>query len=502
MLKLIFKAIDSKRVKYSRFSLSINFLISDKNLKRNVNKLDKSFDIKLSNLQKENILSNDVSEIRATKQNGRPDEFLFHKVKIDEKFNTDYFRNYCAGLISKIKNEKIKEVQVAIPKYNSFKKFFNDESYFYQTFAEGFVLGSYNFDKYMSDKKTKRKLNIIFNSDNLSLLRKALNNARYVTEGVNFTKDLQNEPGNTLTPSEFAKRISSKFKGTSGKGTVMNEREMKKRKMGGLLAVGMGSINPPRFIVMRYNGLKGKASKTKPIAIVGKGITFDSGGISIKPASGMGEMKADMSGAGVVAGLLLAAERAKLPVNLIGIIASAENMLSGSSMRPGDIVITSSGKSIEVDNTDAEGRMILADALHYASKEKPQMIIDLATLTGACVVALGELAAGMFTKDEILKDNLYTSGLKTYDRVWPMPLWDDYNYLIKSDVADVKNVGGRWGGSITAAKFLEMFVDKNIPWVHLDIAGTATPNDFNNYTKKFMTGFGVRLLFDFISNVK
>ena len=158
MLKLIFKAIDSKRVKYSRFSLSINFLISDKNLKRNVNKLDKSFDIKLSNLQKENILSNDVSEIRATKQNGRPDEFLFHKVKIDEKFNTDYFRNYCAGLISKIKNEKIKEVQVAIPKYNSFKKYFNDESYFYQTFAEGFVLGSYNFDKYMSDKKTKRKL--------------------------------------------------------------------------------------------------------------------------------------------------------------------------------------------------------------------------------------------------------------------------------------------------------------------------------------------------------
>ena len=250
-----------------------------------------------------------------------------------------------------------------------------------------------------------------------------------VTEGINFTKDLQNEPGITLTPSEFARRIASKFRGTSVKVTVFNEKEIKKRKMGGLLGVGMGRSNPPRFIVLRYNG--GKNKKSKPIALVGKGITFDSGGISIKPASGMGEMKADMSGAGVVAGLFLAAVKAKLPVNLIGIIASAENMPSGSSMRPGDIVITSSGKSIEVDNTDAEGRMVLSDALHYASKQKPKLIIDLATLTGACVVALGELTAGMFTKDEKLKEKLYTSGLKTYDRVWPMPLWDDYNYLIK-----------------------------------------------------------------------
>jgi len=177
-------------------------------------------------------------------------------------------------------------------------------------------------------------------------------------------------------------------------------------------------------------------------------------------------------------------------------------MLSGNSMRPGDVVITSSGKSIEVINTDAEGRMVLSDALVYASKQKPKLIIDLATLTGACVVALGELTAGMFTKDENLKGKLYRSGMKTFDRVWPMPMWDDYNYLIKSDIADVKNLGSRWGGAITAAKFLENFVDKNIPWVHLDIAGPAVANDVNNYTKKFMTGYGVRLLFDFISNEK
>jgi leucyl aminopeptidase len=214
----------------------------------------------------------------------------------------------------------------------------------------------------------------------------------------------------------------------------------------------------------------------------------------------MGEMKADMSGAAAVAGAILSAALEKLPVNIIGIIPSAENMPSGKSVRPGDIVKTASGKTIEVDNTDAEGRIVLADGLDFASKEKPDVIIDLATLTGACVVALGELAAGLFTKNEILSRELYSSGIKTNERVWAMPMWDDFNQLIKSDVADVKNIGGRWGGAISAAKFLEKFVDKNIPWAHLDIAGPVTPNTFSNYNKKFMTGFGVRLLFEYLLN--
>jgi leucyl aminopeptidase len=271
--------------------------------------------------------------------------------------------------------------------------------------------------------------------------------------------------------------------------------------MGGLLAVGMGSTNPPRLIKLEYDGSgKSKESRTKTISLVGKGVTFDSGGISIKPAKDMGEMKADMSGAAVVAGTILAAAKAKLPVKIIGVIPAAENMPSGSSMRPGDIVVTSSGKSIEVDDTDAEGRMILSDALYYASGLKPDIIIDLATLTGACVVALGEFVAGLFSKDENLAAVLYRKGLKTYDRLWRLPMWDDFNELIKSDVADVKNVGGRWGGAITAAKFLEKFVDKNISWAHLDIAGPAMANNFNNYSKKYMTGFGVRLLFDFLAD--
>ncbi len=243
---------------------------------------------------------------------------------------------------------------------------------------------------------------------------------------------------------------------------------------------------------------KGKRRSVKPIALVGKGVTFDSGGISIKPYNDMWEMKADMSGAAVVAGTILAAAKSKLPVNIIGIIPAAENMLSGSSMRPGDIVVTSSGKTIEVDNTDAEGRMILADALNYASKLNPADIIDLATLTGACVVALGEFVAGLFTKNEQLSKELFQLGLKTHERVWALPMWDEYHTLNKSDVADVKNVGGRWGGAITAAKFLEIFVNKKISWAHLDIAGPAMANNYNNYSKKYMTGFGVRLLFEYL----
>jgi leucyl aminopeptidase len=258
----------------------------------------------------------------------------------------------------------------------------------------------------------------------------------------------------------------------------------------------MGSDNPPRFIVIEYSGAP--KNKKKKIALVGKGITFDSGGISLKPALDMGEMKADMSGAAVVAGTIMAAAEEKIPINIIGIIPAAENMPSGKSLRPGDIIKTASGKTIEVDNTDAEGRIILADALHFASNEKPDLIIDLATLTGACVVALGEFAAGLFTKSESLNGSLYSAGLKTNERVWGMPMWDDYADLIKSDVADIKNIGGRWGGAISAAKFLENFVDKQIPWAHIDIAGPATPNNFTNYNKKFMTGFGVRLLFEFL----
>ena len=235
--------------------------------------------------------------------------------------------------------------------------------------------------------------------------------------------------------------------------------------------------------------------------MVGKGVTFDTGGYCIKPWQGMLEMKADMSGAAVVAGTVLAAAKMNLPIEIIGVIPSAENMINGEAMRPGDVVKTASGKTIEVGHTDAEGRMILADALDYASKQKPDEIIDFATLTGACVVALGLNAAGLFTKDDSMADELYRLGLKTYDRVWRLPMWDDYHKENESKIADVNNDGGRWGGAITAAKFLENFVDKKIPWTHLDIAGPAVANELTNYNKTFMTGFGVRLMSEYLFNI-
>ncbi len=488
-----------KKIAYSPLSISLKYMVDEKKLETSLLNLETIFNFKFSQLQKKNFLSAEGSQIRVSKKEGKPDSVIISKVKLDDHFSADYFRNHLAGFLPSLASEKLKGLHIFIPKYEIFKKHFESELYYYQTFVEGILLGNYSFDKYKADKKKPTNLSVFFYADNQKKLNQAISLGATVMEGVNFTKELQNEPGSVLIPNELAKRIKNTLPEAGVKVTVFNENEIKKRKMGGLLAVGMGSANPPRFIIMEYKG-GSKNKKAKTIALVGKGVTFDSGGISIKPASNMGEMKADMSGAAVVAGTVLAAAKAKLPVNVIGIIPSAENMPSGSSMRPGDIVITSSGKSIEVDNTDAEGRMILSDALNYASQLKPDVIIDLATLTGACVVALGEFVAGLFTKDDKLAEDLYLKGLKTFDRLWRLPMWDDYNELISSDVADVKNVGGRWGGAITAAKFLEKFVDPKISWAHLDIAGPAMANNYNNYTRKYMTGFGVRLLFDYLAN--
>ncbi len=498
MFKLEIKSGD-KKISYKPLSVSIKFLIDEKNLKQTLENIIKVTNVRLSELQKRNFLSKEGNEIRISKHDGKPDELFISKIKIDDKFSSDYFRNYLAGFIQNIGNEEIKYLHVSIPKYEHFKKYFSSEEYFYRTFMEGLFLGNYSFNKYKKDKKQAKPLGVYFYADDGKKLNSAVNKTLNLMESVNFSKDLQNEPSNVLVPNALAKKISSTLKVSGIKVRVFDEKEIKKRKMGGVLAVGGGSSNPPRFIVIEYNGVNKKNKKL--VALVGKGVTFDSGGISIKPSANMGEMKADMSGAAVVAGTIWAAAKAKLPVKILGIIPSVENMPSGKSFKPGDIVMTASGKSIEVIDTDAEGRVILSEALDYASKEKPDVIIDLATLTGACVVALGEFVGGLFTKDDKLADELCKAGQQTFDRLWRLPMWDDYIYLIKTDVADVKNLGSRWGGAITAAKFLENFVDKKIPWAHLDIAGPAMANDFNNYTKKFMTGFGVRLLFEYLENL-
>ncbi len=493
------------KIIYQPLSISLKYLIDDKKLSKSLPNLEKIFNIKFSELQRQNFLSDEGGVIRVTKPSGKPDALILQKVKLNEKFDADHFRNHLAEFISNLKTEVTKNLHIFIPAYSAVKKYFESEEYYYQTFAEGILFGNYSFDKYKSKKVKSKVLDVYFYSDNDKKLKNALKVAQNLISSVNLTRDLQSEPANNLTPELLATRIVTEVKQFGIKSIVFGEREIKKRKMGGLIAIGQGSVNKPKFIVLEYKPAvkfkKNKKIKNKKVALVGKGITFDSGGISIKPAKNMGEMKADMSGAAVVVGTLIAAAKNNLPVHLFGIIPAAENMVSGESIRPGDVIKISSGKTVEIEDTDAEGRVVLADALHYASQLKPDEIIDLATLTGACVVALGEFVAGMFTKNDAMANNLYKSGITTFDRVWRLPMWDDSNELITSDVADVANLGSsRWAGAITAAKFLEHFVDKNIPWTHLDIAGPAMNNSSRSYTKKHMTGFGVRLLFDYLSH--
>jgi leucyl aminopeptidase len=311
-----------------------------------------------------------------------------------------------------------------------------------------------------------------------------------VAQGVVMARDLINEPANVLFPEEFARRASGLKK--LGVGVeVLDTKAMTKLGMNALLGVGQGSRKDSRVVIMRWNG--GRKADA-PVAFIGKGVCFDTGGISIKPASGMEDMKGDMAGAACVVGLMhtLAARKAK--VNAIGAIGLVENMPDGNAQRPGDIVKTMNGQTIEIINTDAEGRLVLADVLHYVNtKHKPKCMIDLATLTGAIIVALGQEYAGMFSNDDQLCDRLTKAGTATMERVWRMPLGPEYDKQIDSKFADMKNTGGRFGGSITAAQLLARFVEKT-PWVHLDIAGTALGSPQNDINKSWSSGWGVRLL--------
>jgi leucyl aminopeptidase len=421
------------------------------------------------------------------------------KVKKDKSFNVDYFRNYLAGLIKSLYNDSVEELQIYLPQFVDYKDFFNSENYFIQSIIEGCYYGNYEFDTYKSDRKKKENLTVIIKGENPSLINSTIETTSFIMESLRFTRDLQNEPGNVLYPDSLANRIKAQFKGTNVKVSILDEKEIQKRKMGALWSVGKGSAHLPRMIILEYSPTKKASTKRKKVALVGKGITFDTGGISIKPSDRMWEMKGDMSGAAVVAGIIHAAAKSKLDIELLGVISAAENMVSSTAYKPGDIITASNGKTIEIDNTDAEGRVALADALVFASSKKPNLIIDFATLTGACVVALGEFVAGMFTHDESSSNLLYNSGQKTFERVWRLPIWEDYNSLNHSDFADIKNCGPRWGGAISAAKFLENFVSPEIPWIHLDIAGPSSPYKFNNYTSPYFTGFGLRLIYDFLS---
>jgi len=498
MFKLNYKI--GTKSDFDSLAVGVFYIPDDKKINNNLTLFEKKFRLKLSDLQKKNLLAKKNKQINISNAKGKPAQIFLHKFKLDEKFTVDYFRNHLAGLIKELNNRQLKSLHIFIPEFDFVKNYFDDREYFYRTFLEGLSLGNYTFDKFKKEKDKTSNLNVFLYAEDQKYLKSAITKNKSVIEGIFFTKDLQNEPPSTLRPFELANSVKEKLSKAGMKITVFDEKEIKKRNMGGLLAVGKGSDAKPRFIIIDYKP-KNKKSNGKKVALVGKGVTFDTGGYCIKPWQGMTDMKADMSGAAVVAGTMLAAAKMNLPIEIVGIIPAAENMINGEAMRPGDVVMTASGKTIEVGHTDAEGRMILADALDYASKQKPDEIIDFATLTGACVVALGINAAGVFTKYDALADKLYKSGMKTFDRVWRLPMWDDYNKDNESKIADVNNDGGRWAGAITAAKFLENFVDEKIPWAHLDIAGPAVANDLTNYNKKYMTGFGVRLMCEYLYGI-
>jgi len=497
LFNLKFKA-ENDSITFEENSALVKFFIESDKLENQLKYFFDSLGLKLGNLQRKNFLDKKNDELIYYSSEGEPSAIFIKKVKLDKEFNQDFFRNYFAGLIQSLQNKKLNTIHIITPVFEHFKDYFDDISYLIQSMIEGVALGNYTFEKYKSEKKQEENLNVKIHFTDTKLLNKVIDFTEKIMSAVYFVRDLVNEPSINLTPMEFASRAKAELQSSGINVKVFDKRELEKRNMNAILAVGNASANPPCMIVCNY---KPKVKSKKKIALVGKGVTYDSGGLSIKPTNGMVDMKADMAGGAVVFGILKAAALLKLPVELIGVVPAVENMPGGKSYKPGDVIISSSGKSIEVKDTDAEGRIILADALHFASQQKPDEIIDFATLTGACVVALGEIAAGLFTVNDKLADDLQKSSNKTYERLWRMPFWNDYKSMIKSDIADVANLGPRWGGAITAGKFLEHFVDEKIPWAHIDIAGPAIKHKSNNYTEKYDTGFGVRFMIDYLMNI-
>jgi leucyl aminopeptidase len=362
---------------------------------------------------------------------------------------------------------------------------------------QGIMIRNYKFNKYFVDKKNEHQIYLT----DLTLCTKhhaaaaaLINEQEIILRGLNFARDLVSEPGNILYPEAFAKQCEQ-LKKSGLKVSVLDKKQISKLGMNALLGVAQGSAHDPYVVIMEWEGDKSK-KKEAPIALIGKGVTFDSGGISIKPSQNMGDMKYDMAGAGAVVGTMKILAERKAKVNVVGLIGLVENMPSGTAQRPGDVVKSMSGKTIEIDNTDAEGRLVLADVLWYAQQHyKPAAMINLATLTGAIVVALGEgIYAGLFANNDELAQRLYDAGIKSGEKLWRMPMHDSYDKQINSEIADVKNTSnGRGAGSITAAQFLQRFVEQR-PWAHLDIAGTAWEKSGTGIYSNGATGFGVRLL--------
>ena len=370
-----------------------------------------------------------------------------------------------------------------------------------QALAEGLLLSDYAFKEYKSKKDSGfsiQTVEVSFKSTSVARqIQKAVDEAILVSDGVCFARTLGNEPANVLYPDSYAKRIQKMARENKLRCTVMDEKQMAKLKMGGILGVGQGSEKKPRLVILEYKPTRSR--NKNPIVLVGKGITFDTGGISIKPSKAMDEMKFDMCGSAAVVGALKALAKLKFPLHVVGITPLAENMPGGRAQRPGDVITCFGGKTVDVMNTDAEGRLVLADALAYAKKYKPLCLVDIATLTGACAYTLDYLGSGVMGTKSDLVNRLIKAGEKSGERLWEFPMWEEYDEFIKGTTGDIQNVSRKAAGIQTAGMFLKHFGD-HAPWAHLDIAGTAWTMGPRHYHPVGATGVGVRLFIEFLKS--
>lgn len=413
-----------------------------------------------------------------------------------DKLDGETLRKACGKAIKKCIQKEVSEALFVVPFIEALQK---EPDVILEAMVEGALLGNYQFDQFKKPKHPSLlKIAFAVPEDSVEHARLLSQKIKIICDGTLLAREWVTTPSNLKRPEQFALSLVQIAEKENLKTEVLDHTALEKQQFGALLAVAAGSDANARMVIMEHD----PGNTTQTIALVGKGVTFDSGGINLKPQGSLEDMKMDMAGAAVVAATMITAAKLNLPVRLIGVLPLVENMPSGSATRPGDIVKSFSGKTIEINNTDAEGRLILADALSYTIQTyKPDAVVDIATLTGACVVALGERIAGVFSFDDKMSETLIASGLKTFERCWKMPLPEDHKELLKSEFADICNITGlKWGGAITAALFLSEFTE-NIRWMHIDIAGPAFVKKETAYCGVGGTGFGVRLLCDWIEKI-
>jgi leucyl aminopeptidase len=488
-MKFIIKKNDLKM----QLSDVVTIAVNNQNKILNLSGLDSKL---ITNLKKVLSLGDLGSKINSTllvHTHNEPSRILLVNVGDEKKLDSNTLVKIFSSVASTLKNINFKTHNIFIEQFLSSNI---NEYAFSRILSQSFHDQFYEINSQKSSKKIKKAIsltNIIFSFDkHKKNLQAGLKHGEAIACGANLTKDLGNLPPNICTPSYLASTGVKLAKQYKMKSKVLNQKEIEKLKMGSFLSVAKGSREAPKFICIEHYG--GKKNQ-KPIVLVGKGITFDAGGISIKPSPDMDEMKYDMCGAATVLGVLKTVGELKLPINLVALIPTCENLPDGNALKPGDIVTSMSGQTIEVLNTDAEGRLILCDALTYAERFNPDLVVDIATLTGACVIALGHHATGLFSNDDSLANDLSVAGYEAHDKAWHMPLWDEYQPQLDSNFADMANIGGRAAGSITAACFLSRFA-KKYSWAHLDIAGTA----WKSGKQKGGSGRPVPLLSQFLIN--